>query len=356
MSKESLRSSNIELLRFCAMLYIVVYHFVLHSIIPNSPELDYLVRPIIGFLHIGVICFVLITGYVGISFSLKSLAKLLILCSAYGILIYAAACLITPHVFSFRSLTVSILPLQWWYIRVYVGLYLLTPLINIPLQNSSKRQKLVYIGVLGVVSCILGQFTGVLADGKNVINFIFLYYLGHYIRHHIQVIPRRIILIYVAYNVLVFFSVLALNGFPNLRDKVFRSLFFSYNSPGLILSGFLFFLCFLSFQFKSGFINRMAASVLPVYLLHENKFLSHYMYDFVTVLKSYIQQPALLMLVLVILGIVLIIVCVLIDKALNPAITRVAAAVTNSRYFEKIDHAFNQILARINNSALRKAN
>lgn len=130
---------------------------------------------------------------------------------------------------------------------------------------------------------------------------------------------------------------------------------FSYNSPGLILSGVLFFLCFLNIQLKSSFINRMAASVLPVYLLHENKFLSHYLYDFVGLLKSYIPQPAALMFVMLILGIVLVIVCILIDKALSPVITRVAEAVTSAKYFKKIDQAFNHVLARITNSALRKA-
>ncbi|UTA66521.1 acyltransferase [Emticicia sp. 21SJ11W-3] len=347
MLKKTNRSSNIELLRLFAMLYIVVYHFILHSVIPTSPELDYLIRPIIGVLHIGVICFVLISGYAGISFSLKNLVKLLILCSVYSTLIYLVACLIRPDLFGFRSLPFSLLPLQWWYVRVYVGLYLLAPLINIPLQTATRRRKLLYIALLGVVSCILGQFTGVLADGKNVVNFIFLYYVGHYIRHHLRVIPRRIVLIYLAYNVAVFFSVLALNAYPTLRDQVFRSLFFSYNSPGLIISGILFFLCFLSFQFNSGFVNRMAASVFPVYLLHENKYLSHYLYDFVGSLKAYVPQPALLMLVLVLLGVVVILVCVLIDKVLSPVISRITDAVTHSRLFEKISDFSDPLLARI---------
>lgn len=69
-SKEKIRESNIELLRIVAMFMIVVSHYVLHSGIDyNSMSIGFnrVILEIANLGDIGVIVFVLITGYFSIN-------------------------------------------------------------------------------------------------------------------------------------------------------------------------------------------------------------------------------------------------------------------------------------------------
>ncbi len=55
--------------------------------------------------------------------------------------------------------------------------------------------------------------------------------------------------------------------------RIIRFVCFGYNSPGLILMGVSVFCFFVQLpMFQNKWINYVSASVLPVYLLHENSF------------------------------------------------------------------------------------
>lgn len=69
------RNSNFELLRIVAMLMIVMYHIIAKTTngeYVNNPELSADAM----CLHIGVICFLLITGYFGVNLSVNKVIKL----------------------------------------------------------------------------------------------------------------------------------------------------------------------------------------------------------------------------------------------------------------------------------------
>jgi hypothetical protein len=337
------RESNFELLRIFSMLYIVTYHFIVYAIKPGSPELDYLMDPITNILHIGVICFVLISGYWGIKFSLRSFTKLFLQCSFYSILIYLVFSIINPEQYNTKDLIFSVLPFQWWYIQIYLCFYLLTPLINIPLKNSSAQKKLLYIAILGIISFVFGQFVPSLSDGKNCINFIFIYYIGDYIRTCMKIKPKKILLYYIAFNLIIFFCTILLRGNTGVGAIFYRSIF-PYNSIGLIFNATLLFIFFSKLTVKSKIINRVAVSMLPVYMIHENHYLSRYLYDAVARLKVTVPDPWILILALVLSAIMVISVCVLTDKALSPVYKLIQKAVIDSKYFEKINSKIEQIL------------
>jgi len=345
MDKEKSRESNFELLRIFSMLYIVFYHFIVYAIKPGSPELDYLMNPITNILHVGVICFILISGYWGIKFSLKGFVKLFLQCSFYSILIYLVFSTINPEQYSSEGLIQSILPFQWWFIQIYLCFYLLTPVINIPLKTSSRQKKMIYIIILGIVSYLFGQFIPGLSDGKNCINFIFIYYIGDYLRTCMKLKPKRILFYYIILNV-VFFSCTML-----LRNQIpaggfLYNFIFPYNSIGLIFNATLLFMLFSSLTIKSKIINWVAASILPVYMIHENHFLSRYLYEEIASIKGAMADPWLLIPTLILLAIIVISVCVLIDKVLSPVYKLLQKAVINSKYFEKINSKIEQILAQ----------
>lgn len=347
MTATKTRASNIELLRICSMLFIVIYHFFLHAIQPNNPDLADLMKPILAVLHIGVICFVLISGYWGIKFSLKGFFKLFIQCSFYSIILYLFHITISPESFDIKYFIKSIFPFQWWFIQIYLCLYLLSPIINIPLTTTSSQKKLIYIALLGVISFGLGQFVPSLSDGKNPINFVFIYYIGNFIRYNLKLSWRlntkKLCLMYVTFNLLLFFSLLVLSEFAFIRNALFR-LSYPYNSIGLIVNAVLFFLVFYKLSITSKFINWLAASTLPVYLLHESPYLGKYIYEFVNRMQHWIEAPIIFILAILALAISIFFVCVLIDKLVNPVIKIIENTLFNAKLFTRLNSKMELIL------------
>lgn len=73
-----IRSSNFELLRIVSMSFIVMYHFLCYIYITETHETETIYRALWLPLHIGVICFVLISGYFHIRPTVKGAMKLLL--------------------------------------------------------------------------------------------------------------------------------------------------------------------------------------------------------------------------------------------------------------------------------------
>ncbi|WP_340154423.1 acyltransferase [uncultured Winogradskyella sp.] len=348
MIKKKPRQSNIELLRILSMLLIVIYHFLKHSIIPNTPNLIYITNPLIAVLHSGVICFILISGYWGIKFSLKGFAKLFLYCAFYSVIIYVIAVLLDPSIWNVYEGLSLILPIQWWFIPVYMCLYLLTPVINIPLKSASNQTKLFFILILILVSFCFGQFIPSLEFGKNPINFILIYYVGNYLRTGLILSKnynaKKLLGIYILFVFLLFSSMLF--GYlyiPNVGKILFR-LFYPYNSIGLIINSVLFFLIFTKIKFSSKLINWFSSSTLAVYLIHENQYLSHYLYDFVIKLQNNIDNYVVLAFTIVILAILVFVVSVLIDKLISPLFQILIRFITESNIFIKVDDRIQDLL------------
>lgn len=331
------------------MLFIVIYHMLIHSIIPNNPNWDWVTLPAITSLHIGVICFVLISGYWGIHFSVHGFLKLVIQCVVYSVFIYLVYLFFNPERYNTIHLLKSFIPTQWWFVNVYVCLYLLAPIINIPLQTASRTKKMVYIALLGAVSFAFQFAVPGLSDGKNPLNFIFIYYIGNFIRHDLKISSNwstdKRVWIYIMFNIMLF------TGFFVLSDvKVLTNLFslmtFPYNSIGLILNACLFFLIFRQIKLNSTLVNRIAVSMLPVYLLHENQYIgSTYLYPLVGKMQTFITNPVLFCISVVSMGILVVLAGVVIDKLISYVVRFIEKSLSKTVFFTKLHHKLNDILA-----------
>ena len=76
------RNSIFELIRIIAMLFIIHYHLFMIFVASHYP-MESFYRGIQIPLHIGVILFVLISGYFGIKCTMKGLLKLVIMVAVY---------------------------------------------------------------------------------------------------------------------------------------------------------------------------------------------------------------------------------------------------------------------------------
>lgn len=339
-----IRQSNIELLRIVSMLFIIVYHFLLHAIKPANPQWDQLLSALIPVVHIGVICFVLISGYWGIRFSVKGFIRLFLYCSFYSVLIYLAYTGINPGSFNMVELHRNILPFQWWFVQIYLCLYLLAPIIKMPLKKASLQQKLMYVVILAIISFVLGNFIPQLKGGKNPINFVFIYYIGSLLQSVVRAghLPEqkrksRAIVLYAGLSVFTFLALYLCYPYKTVYNMLYR-VFYEYNGIGLILSASLLFLVLISFNLRSKYINRVARSVFSVYLLHENDYLSRYLYTFLNHMQEVIQSTALYAVFVAFMVLLVFGVAVGIDKLLSPLIYNLTERFTQLRLVRWVNY------------------
>lgn len=186
------RNSNIELLRCVLMVMLLILHFNgQFSPLPNSkgqltmgwmPHIQLLVE---ALTIIVVNTFVLISGYFGIKGILKKIISLYFICFFYS-LIYFLFNTYNTHTISVNGILDLFLcfthtPL--WFIESYIALLLFSPILNFAIKNFTRKQYNIIILFLTVYNIYMGWFWQVELNtsGYNVMNFIYLYFIGRYI-------------------------------------------------------------------------------------------------------------------------------------------------------------------------------
>ena len=281
-------------------------------------------------LHIGVILFVLLSGYFKIKPSPSGLFKLLFVFAVYSLpeVIYNIST--ATDIKSILKSALFLSHTHFWFIRTYLFLYLVSPVINVFIDNASHKN-LYYMQVALFFICIYVGTTGgdpAMTDGKNVLNFMFIYMLGNLIRmNSVRLSQINIVLLIFAWCGL---NTLLVLSYVNMSDNVIGSaiwrLSFPYCSPILIISSAIFFIIFLKFHFKSHFINWIAKSSLAIYLIHANRPLFINMNNLdsgiIGMMISKVQCMATsdtsLLLYVFLVALLILILAILIDKCLFP--------------------------------------
>jgi hypothetical protein len=315
------RDSNFELCRLVCMLYIVIYHLIIH--VHEVYEDTMWGRPLRTLCHIGVVVFVMISGYYGIRRKWSRLVELALSVSFYNALGLLIAVLLFGVPFEIKSLISVFFPITnggYWFITSYVVLYLIAPYVNIVLEKLEKRDFLIYLTVLALIVCYGGGiFDCDIANGRGIIAFVLSYSLGSFIRKYYKektsflTRGRRPILLYFCVFVLVFCCIAFL---PTMLSKAVNYLCFGYNEIGLFIMSILFFLMFQNFKLKSKFINSIATVALGIYLFHENRnFRSLIVYPiYKSVIYDNVSNQVQLLICHVLYAVVIICACVVIDK------------------------------------------
>lgn len=292
------RQSNIELLRIIAMLMIIAYHFVVHG---ANEVIPYTVTPERIWVNLfsmcgkmGVNLFVLISGYLGISreFSFKKLFHIEGMQLFYSIslmIIFTVA----NHTFDVRGIGTSLFPTlfdEYWFVSSYIILYLLTPFINRFLRDVDRNTYRQLILLEIILWSLIPFFTIRISTGMYFTQFLWMlvtYTIGAYIGLYHDDLSNKTVIIKFNINwisvfwicifidaIYIIFTVLIGRWNPTF---LYYSIYASYgsNSPIIIIGAIGIFLYFINIDMGSiKWINSLAASSLPVYMLHENKWFS----------------------------------------------------------------------------------
>ena len=317
------RNSSLELLRIIAMFMIVFYHLILFFVEPidSNPIYKAIQIPV----HIGVILFVLISGYFGIRPSFRGFFRILCVVSVYYLplrlwYVYDTGMGGMAMLDSFHVLSKT----PYWFVRTYLCLYLVSPLINKVLKDIPIKERLYYIFSFLVISVYLGmlQCDISLIDGKNLSNFVLIYIIGDTIskeKYRFEGISNSVFFsVFLLLNVIL---IAAYTIFHNgaLMDFIWNWSF-PYYSPLLLVSSILFFIPFTRFTFRSRVVNLFAGSVFSVYIIHHQPYILDVYLRPIAVSLYHMSDGDVLRCVIsnILFAILVMIVCIMIDKLLSP--------------------------------------
>ena len=316
------RNSAFELLRILSQVFIVLYHICYiwqGKEYSNQPFFQAVSIP----LHIGVVVFVLLSGYFTIKLKPSGLIKLL------GIFIIYCLPEVIYSVATSKNMLHTIRSLMFfsnshfWFVKTYLYLFLVSPMINLWLKNATERQRWYMVAVFAFVACYMAMTKGdaSMSNGKNLTNFIYFYLVGnqlHYYRDRwMNIKTSTLVLCYILFNVVIFGTEYYMYG--NIVGKLVKTLSFPYHSPLILVGAIMFFMIIGKQHIQLRFINYVAASSLAIYLIHGSR---PYLPELHGIVCGYLQgvtdNNLFLLSSYTIYTLVVITACVCIDKCLTP--------------------------------------
>lgn len=270
------RQSNIELLRIVAMFLVLVVHSDFWSLgSPKYPEFlsspaNAIIRTMIE--SISIVCvniFVLISGWFGIRFGKKGLLNFIFQCGYFLFGIYIFLLLTGQVPLSPKGVAGCLcLTKANWFIRAYVGLYLLSPVLNIFTEHVSKKMFKNVLILFFLFQTIYGWTNAAkfVELGYSTFSFIGLYLLARYIRKYnstsLTAWGGTIYVVTIVINAILYYLAVRFR----LPVDVY-----AYVNPLVILGALGLFGFFWRMRISANkFINWIAKSSFAVFLLHTN--------------------------------------------------------------------------------------
>lgn len=283
-----LRQSNFELLRIVSMMLVLLCHYVptreLGIITSSSFALvdgwseNLIVLANLGMRSLSIVCvhcFILISGWFGIKFKIKSLTNLLFQMLFWCIACIAIAIIITgdlsplPSVKTFFSTIV-----YGWFPESYLILFFVSPILNAFINSCNEKELGRYIIYFYILSTIGGYLLGwyEYKAGMSALSLCGLYLIGAYLKRS----SLKIFSLQAKYDMMIYlglgFMMVVLN-LVLLRIGISSSPY-GYLNPIVILMAIYLFLFFKKLEIKHNkIINFFSASAFSVYLFHCNIYL-----------------------------------------------------------------------------------
>jgi len=310
---KKIRNSNIELLRIIAMLFIVISHYTVHNGVDNTTivfGINRIILDISTLGNIGVILFVLISGYFMIQQEKLKPIKIIILWLEtffYSALIYVILSLLNFHNFSIANLIKSMLPItfnQYWFMGVYIMLYILSPFINKFLNSMDRKKHLEFNIILLVLFSLLPTLTTKMNYGNELIQFVLFYSLGAYFyKYKTDIFDKKknSILLFITAMILILSTIIfdLLGSKINLFNNVSTYFFKRDSFVAITFSISLFNIFINKKEYNNKIINLISSCTLGVYLIHDNIYIRRILWTKILQNANYIYSNYLIIHLLV---------------------------------------------------------
>lgn len=257
------------------MLLVLLIHFTSVHLMPSPESLTtdtantILNLGLRSISFVCVNCFILISGYFGIRWKIRSFSNLIFQIFFWLAIGVAFAKLIginyDGHIVNACLSMIN----GRWFIPAYVSLYMVAPLLNAFIEKSTTKQLFRYILIFYIFSTVYGYFmlSKEFNEGMSLISLIGIYLTGAYLHREDKVLSKLnsrnwLGLYFVCSLLLIVISI-------GLFKLNISSLIFGYLNPIIILQSVFLFMFFERLNIGNHrWINFIAASAFSVYLFH----------------------------------------------------------------------------------------
>lgn len=277
------RKSNIELFRILLILMVIMVHYfntemggALGKVVPGSLNY-YFVHLMESLCIVAVNGFILITGYFSYkkeNVKLSKIINLVLIMIFWGLLSLLTVLVLRPENIENKQVIIDIIETSTnqWFVIIYCILYLLIPFLNKLINNISQNSYKSLL-VIGLVFFYLWPsfYTKVTVSdsGYGIINFIYLYFIGAYIRKYHENNKH------VFSPLIIYLGCALLTTLASL--KIGRA--WDYNFIFNLIGSVALFEVFRSINIKHNkLINKLATYTFAVYLIDVNSFFNIYLY------------------------------------------------------------------------------
>lgn len=287
---KKVRDSNMELLRLVAMLLVLVVHANFRALpVPGythvhaNPSSAFLMFMTEAFSIYAVDLFVLLSGWYGIRFKGKRLAELGFQVLFFGIFAIGVCAVFAPQELSHNVFNRLLLlgVNDYWFVKTYVALYLLSPVLNAFVEKASRREFALVLAAFFAFQFVYGwafESTRWLVAGYSLPSFIGLYLLARFMRLH----PLRVWQLSRWADLGIYLGVVATLTIAMFVIKQHGgrggALYF-YICPLVILGAMHLLLFFSKFSFRNRWVNWLAVSAFAAYLTQSSSFIGGPFYD-----------------------------------------------------------------------------
>ena len=290
------RNYGIDALRVLSMLMIVMYHLIYYSGLLGSRDRFSLSYDAVLFLQLALMCavncYVLISGYVGVTATHRysRLVELWLRVLIYSAGITLFYYLFRPGTVSFTALWKSFIPglsREYWFFSSYFVLFLVMPLLNAAVNTLSRRRMKILLFTLllfvGVIGSIYYAYTTTDSYGVNrgysAWWMMILYLVGAYIRKydvlagtkHRKFLLTFVLTVAASTALKLLIQSYAIGKYHSIRR--FGTAFTNYNSVNLVICAIALLLFFRNLQIKpilSRIITVLSPLTFSVYLIHDH--------------------------------------------------------------------------------------
>ena len=309
MGSLSRRNTSVEILRILAMFLIVLSHYVVHSGVINT-ELSLGFNKFlfeVGSLgNIGVILFVLITGYYSIGksnpFKLKKLMSIICQVLFYSLTFYSLFCALGMEHFSVIEFIKNIFPItfkQYWFVTAFVVLYIVAPYINVLLNNLSRKRHLQFLIISLILFSVFPTLTAQSFYGNELVQFILFYSIGAYLKKYKNNFfsnKKNAWLMIIGCSMIIIASIIVfdlLGTHWDIFGKYSNYLLNRNSIVSIALSVSVFSLFTKKKPFTNNIINTVAGCTFGVYMISDNCYVRHVLWTSILNIPSFANSPIL---------------------------------------------------------------
>lgn len=292
------RQTNMELLRITAMLLVLTVHADFWTFHQPGPG-DFRVDPVpavtrVVIESVAIICvnlFVLISGWFSIRSTVRGFCNFAFQCLFFLTGIYVFAVMMGWSQFSAAGLLGRLtLTDSGWFVLAYMGLYVLSPVLNAYVKSASRSQLEELLISFYAFQTIYGwcaPSAAFIMKGYSTFSFIGLYLLARYVRLYVPATNYKAWQCFAVAAATFLANSLWYIGsecldMPLLADKALSDKTLFYTNPLVVAGAMAVVMGFSRLRVRqSRLVNWIAASSFAVFLLHIDPPMAQHVYKHV---------------------------------------------------------------------------